>query len=374
MSLEGRMQEALSEARKSLGLTHPNPAVGAVIFHGGELVARGNTEAPGGRHAEIVALDAYRETGLSPDATTELYVTLEPCSTTGRTGPCTEAIINSGIRRVIAGTVDPNPAHSGKGFEVLRASSIDVQTGILDAECQDLNLIFNWNMSRNTPLIAGKVATTIDGRTATRGGLSKWITGPSARADVHFWRRYFPAIAVGAGTVLADNPSLTARVEGQADWCPRRFVFDRNLITFKETAFNVYSDQWRERTCVVTRSGHGDRLKELADLHGVCFWELEEAHEEGGFSEFATRCKGDGIDGVYVEGGAKLMSSLLKYQHLHYLFAYRSPKLLADTSGLASFMGQEPATMEEAIHLESVRHATFGDDQLLRGFVVYPGS
>jgi diaminohydroxyphosphoribosylaminopyrimidine deaminase/5-amino-6-(5-phosphoribosylamino)uracil reductase len=366
------MRQAIGEARLAMGKTHPNPAVGAVIVHKGSIVARGHTQPPGGNHAEIEALQSFQHSSLDVDASTELYVTMEPCSTTGRTGPCTEAIKASGITKVVVGAIDPNPDHAGKGLDQLRDAGIDVCSGVLEVDCEDLNLIYNWRLKYDQPFVAGKVATTIDGRIATRGGSSKWVTGPSARADVHRWRRYFPAIAVGAGTVLADDPSLTARIEGEEDFCPIRFVFDRHLITFKDGAFKVYSDEWKGRTIVITGNQHAERAHRLEKETGIRFWAISQGAEDGGFPEFFQRCKAEGVDGIYAEGGASLGSSLLKYRILNYIFCYRAPTILADTSGLAPFMGQEPATMNDAIQLSSVRHASFDDDQLMRGFVVYP--
>jgi diaminohydroxyphosphoribosylaminopyrimidine deaminase/5-amino-6-(5-phosphoribosylamino)uracil reductase len=373
VSLTVLMERAIAEGRQAMGRTHPNPAVGAVIQHRGAIVATGFTRPPGGDHAEVVALKAFAEAGLRPDASTVLAVTMEPCSTCGRTGPCTEAIKASGIRRVVIGAIDPNPAHSGRGIDILLNAGIHVDTGIMERECRDLNLIFNWRMGGGGPFVAAKIATTLDGRIATRGGLSKWITGSEARADVHQWRRYFPAIGVGGGTVLTDNPSLTARLPGEPEWCPVRFVFDRNLVSFNEEPARVYTDEWKDRTIVVTDRAHRDRIRQLEGETGLCFWELEDSIEEAGFREFLGRCEEAGLGGVYLEGGAHLLSSFIRYRKIHYLFCYRSPKLLADGSGLAPFFGQEPVSMKSTIRLTEVRHAVFGDDQLMRGFVAYPG-
>src|SRR5262249_17847975 len=159
-----------------------------------------------------------RALGRKPKNGATLYVTLEPCCTHGRTPPCTEAIVAAGITKVVAGATDPNPAHAGKGFEILRAGGVHVTSGILARECADLNLIFNHWIVTGAPLFAAKSGVTLDGKVATRTGDSKWITGEAARANGHHWRRYFPAIAVGAGTVRADDPRLTAR-HGEAEWC-----------------------------------------------------------------------------------------------------------------------------------------------------------
>ena len=216
------MRRALELANGVWGNTHPNPMVGAVIVEDGHIVAEGATAHDGGPHAERLALLAR---GKAPRPGATMYTTLEPCCTHGRTGACTEAIIAAGIKRVVVGATDPFPAHQGKGYELLRAAGIEVITGVLERECNDLNLIFNHWVQRGT-MLAAKSAVTLDGKIACRTGESRWITNEAARADVHRWRRLFPAIAVGAMTVLKDNPRLTARIEGQPEWSPLRFVFE----------------------------------------------------------------------------------------------------------------------------------------------------
>jgi diaminohydroxyphosphoribosylaminopyrimidine deaminase/5-amino-6-(5-phosphoribosylamino)uracil reductase len=366
------MRRALTEARKVLGFTHPNPAVGAVICHRGEIVASGATQPAGGNHAEIEALKGFTAGGFEPDVTTVLYVTMEPCSTTGRTGPCTSAIIASGIRKVCLGTVDPNPIHSGRGVEVLRAAGLQVSTGILAEECAALNIIFNHWITHGRPLMAGKIATTIDGRTATRSGFSKWITGQEARQDVHFWRRAFPAIAVGAGTLLADDPALTIREEGVPESCAQRFVFDRSLVSFQEETVQVYTDHWRDQTIVISSEHRAAEAERLQARYGIRFWLFDDPMTEEGLNAFSQRCAEMGLTGVYIEGGAQVLSSFLQARALDYLFAYRSNKLLADESGLAPFGGFAPGGMDQTIRLTNIMHAVFGEDQLMRGTIYYP--
>jgi diaminohydroxyphosphoribosylaminopyrimidine deaminase/5-amino-6-(5-phosphoribosylamino)uracil reductase len=366
------MRRALEEARAVLGSTHPNPAVGALIVHQGNLVAIGATQPAGGDHAEIQALRAFHRAGIVPDESTTLYVTLEPCSTCGRTGPCTEAIARSGIRSLRVGAIDPNPRHAGRGLELLREVGLEVRAGILEEECAALNIIFNHWITTGRPLMAGKVAMTLDGRVATRDGLSKWITGPESREDVHFWRRAFPAIAVGAGTILTDNPALTVRCLGQPETCRRRFIFDRSLISFRNELPRVYSDAWREQTIVITRLRHEEEVARLESKHGIRFWLFEDPMTVAGLSAFCHRCVGEGIIGVYIEGGAQLLSSFLTARALDYLFAYQSNKLLADESGLSPFSGFAPQGMDRTLYLETPRHAIFGTDQLMCGHVRYP--
>ncbi len=366
---ESFMRRALTAARRGWGDTHPNPLVGAVLVEDGEVVAEGHHAKAGEPHAEVNAL---RSLGRKPRPGATLYVTLEPCCTHGRTPPCTQAILESGVARVVVGATDPNPAHAGKGFELLRAGGVDVTAGVLAGECDDLNLIFNHWITGGRPLFAAKSGVTLDGKVATRTGDSKWITGAAARANGHLWRRYFPAIAVGAGTVRADNPRLTARVEG-TEWCPWRFVFDGLLRTVTDKALpGVYTDEFRDRTIVVT-TPHGGLgyVRKLASM-GVKAWVLNASTPKVNFQDFRARCAQEGITGVFFEGGAQLLSEALQARELDYLFTYHAPVLFADDKGKAILRGLRTETLANAIRLERVRHEVLGEDALMRGFVRYP--
>lgn len=364
------MEVALTEARRGWGRTDPNPHVGAAVVKDGELLATGYHARAGAPHAEIEALTQL-ETRQTRNAT--LYVTLEPCSTEGRTPPCTAAIIGSEVARVVIGTLDPNPRHGGRAIDILRGAGVQVTVGVCEQACADLNLIFNHWITTQRPLFAAKQAVTLDGRIATREGESQWITGDLARTDVHRWRRYFPAIAVGAGTILADNPALTARIGNAEPWCPWRFVFDRRLRTARgRLEYEVFSDPYRERTVVVT-----DRQTEpalLAKLQEAALqvWSIEESEPRRFFKQFAERCAAKAITGVLFEGGAGLLSELLYARAMDYLFSYRAPILLADEQGMPALYGIETTRMSHAVRLREVQHASFADDQLLRGWVEYP--
>lgn len=363
------MRRALELARSEWGNTHPNPMVGALIVEEGRVVGEGAHAQDGGPHAERLALLAR---GKIPRPGATLYVTLEPCSTQGRTGACTDAIIHAGLKRVVVGAADPNPAHAGRGFEVLRAAGVEVITGVLERECIDLNLIFNHWIARG-PLIAAKAAVTLDGKIACRTGESRWITNEAARADVHQWRRLFPSIAVGAMTVLKDNPRLTARVAGQPEWCPWRFVFDGLLRTvLDKNPPKIFTDEFRERTIVVT-TPHGGLgyVRKLRDL-GIKVWCIESETQRVPFPEFRKKCAEEKIAGVLFEGGAQLVSELIRARQLDYLFFYRAPVLFADDKAKSAFSGLRPERVDQAVRLADVRHHHFGDDTLMRGNVVYP--
>jgi diaminohydroxyphosphoribosylaminopyrimidine deaminase / 5-amino-6-(5-phosphoribosylamino)uracil reductase len=363
------MRRALELARLGWGNTHPNPMVGALVVEGGKIVAEGHHARSGEAHAEVNALSAL---GRKPKEGATLYVTLEPCCTHGRTPPCTEAILAAGVRRVVVGATDPNPHHSGKGLEELRSQGVEVVTGVLERECTDLNLIFNHWITKDRPLFAAKSGVTLDGKVATRLGDSKWITGELARANGHLWRRYFPAIAVGAGTVRADNPRLTARVNG-VEWCPWRFVFDGLLRTVTDKSMPaVYTDEFRERTIVVTTPHGGLGYVRKLNAMGVKAWVLNSTSPKVDFQDFRNRCHAEGITGVFFEGGAQLLSELLQGRELDYLFTYHAPVLFADDKGKAILRGLRTETLANAIRLEQVRHEILGDDALMRGFVRYP--
>jgi diaminohydroxyphosphoribosylaminopyrimidine deaminase/5-amino-6-(5-phosphoribosylamino)uracil reductase len=366
---EDFMRRALALARQAWGETHPNPMVGAVIVEDGRVVAEGFHASDGTPHAERVAL---ANLGRPPKDDATLYVTLEPCSTHGRTGACCDAIVEAGLKRVVVGATDPNPAHAGAGFARLRAAGVEVTTGVLAEECADLNLIFNHWIVRGAPLLAAKAAVSLDGRMATRTGDSQWITNEASRADVHRWRRLFPAIAVGARTVTKDNPRLTAR-HGDEEWCPWRFVFDGLLRTAAERVLpSVYTDAYRERTIVVTTEHGGlGYARKLRD-QGVKVWVLPSPTQRVPFSEFRARCAEERITGVYFEGGPMLLSEALAARAIDYLFAYRAPVLLADERAKSIFSGLRTEKVSAAVRLADVRRETFGDDDLVRGRVVYP--
>ncbi len=365
-----QMGHALQLAKRAWGATHPNPMVGCVLVENGVVTAEGFHERDGGPHAERAALSSLLR---NPVAGATLYVTLEPCSSAGRTGACTDAILAAGVRRVVVGATDPNPAHAGRGYDVLRRAGVEVVTGVLEEECRDLNLIFNHWVTTGGPLIAAKVATTIDGRIATRTGDSQWITGEEARADVHRWRRLFPSIAVGAGTVMTDNPRLTARIEGEPEWCPVRFVFDGRLRTVLDHRLpKVYTDPFASRTIVVTTQHGGEGYMRKLRALGVGVWVFESPSGRVPLGRFRARCASEGIGGVLLEGGAQLISRALAERQVDYFFGYQAPLLFADDKAKSVLSGLRTEKLSQAVRLADLRRSVLGDDGLVRGRVVYP--
>lgn len=359
----GFMSRALEIAQGGWGQTHPNPMVGAVIVENGKIVAEGWHRAAGQAHAEIEALRAL---GRKPTPQASLYITLEPCSTTGRTGACTEAIIQSGIRNVIVGAIDPNPDHRGSGLRYLREAGIEVTDGVLAEACEDLNLIFNHWITRQSPLLAVKIATTLDGKFSAANGHSKWITGENARKDVMRWRRLFPAIAVSAATALADDPALTSRLEG-SEWCPRRFVFDRRLETIpRMNSLQLFNDAHAQRTTLVC----GDTVDaSAAHDSGVTVWQLLEEAGHIHLEAFRQRCAAEAIHAVYLETGPRWTSALLADPSVDYLFHYIAPKYMADSEAPGIGQARKTNSIAQAIHLHKQRQENFGEDQLVRGWL-----
>ena len=316
------MRRALELARQAWGRTHPNPMVGAVITEGGKIVAEGFHAKAGEPHAEVMALRAL---GRQPAGDAILHVTLEPCCTHGRTPPCVDAILAAGFRTVVVGARDPNPAHAGHGLDRLRAKGVAVVEGVLGDECAELNLIFNHWIVRGSPLLALKVASTLDGKLTLPAGQGRAITGPEATAYVHRLRRLFPAIAVSADTALADNPRLTAR-DHEGEVCPVRFVLDRHFKTAGRSGLNLFQDAHRTRTIVVGL-GAAAKKSDLAwyEAEGIKVWSLV-GNEDSFVKVWAERCAQEKIAGVLIEGGPRLSSALLAAGAVDYLYAFVGPR------------------------------------------------
>src|SRR6266496_3118275 len=251
------MRAALNEAKKTLGQTSPNPAVGAVLVVGNRIVATGHHRGAGRDHAEVECLRSF---AAPVPARATLYVTLEPCSTVGRTAPCTNAIIEAGVKNIVVGAVDVNPRHSGKGIRQLRNARIKVRNGVLADDCARLNEAFNkWVVSRR-PFVIAKCGMSLDGRLTRRPGERRWITDTAARGDAHRLRACVDAIIVGAETVRADNPRLTVRGV-RARRQPWRVILTRSgRLPLRA---HLFSDRFARRTLVYNRKSLAVVLKDL---------------------------------------------------------------------------------------------------------------
>ncbi len=350
------MEAALGLARRALGEVWPNPAVGCVLVKDGRVVGRGCTAAGGRPHAETAAL--ARAGAAARGATA--YVTLEPCSHHGRTGPCADALITAGVGRVVAAIEDPDPRVSGRGLARLRDAGVQVELGLCAEAAAELNAGFFCRVCRGRPLVTVKVATSLDACIATRGGESKWITGAAARAAGHRLRAEADAILVGSGTALADNPELTCRLPGMQHRSPVRLVIDGHLrlpLTSKLVATARRIPTW-----VITHGGNDvDRLGALADC-GVEV--IEVAATVGGntdlgaaFAELGRR----GLTRLLVEGGAHLTAALLRAGLVDRLAWFRAPMLLGG-DGIPAVTGFGIEHLDEAPRFERLSVAELGGD------------
>lgn len=251
------MRAALHEAEKGRGQTSPNPAVGALIVSNGRVVAKGYHRRAGGAHAEV---DCLRALGGASATNASLYVTLEPCSTAGRTPPCTDAIIKAGIRSVVIGATDPNPAHAGRGMKILRDAGISVRAGVLAVECASINEAFNKWIQTRRPLVIAKCGMSLDGRLSAPPGQGRWITGAAARRHANRFRAEVDAILIGAETLRVDDPRLTVRaVRGARQ--PWRVVLSRSGRLPADA--QIFTDRFAERTLVYRGQELGAVLEDL---------------------------------------------------------------------------------------------------------------
>jgi diaminohydroxyphosphoribosylaminopyrimidine deaminase/5-amino-6-(5-phosphoribosylamino)uracil reductase len=311
-----------------------------VIVRGGRVVARGYHHRAGLPHAEIEALHALPRQSLARGAT--LYVTLEPCSTHGRTPPCTSAIIEAGFARVVVGTVDPNPRHAGRGLELLRAHGIEVRAGVLERECHELNAPFNKWIVTGLPWVIAKAGLSLDGRLTRPPGESRWLTGEQARADAHRLRARVDAILIGANTLRADDPSLTVRGAAANPDRPQpwRVVVSggRNPLPRKA---KLFTDEHRERTLVFRRRSLRGILRELGRRHGVT--------------------------SVLIEGGMRVLGEAFDRHLVDEVCFYLAPILCGGP--IVAVGGRGVATSAEAPPLHQVSYEKVGEDLVLRGRV-----
>lgn len=360
------MDMALRLARRGLGNTWPNPAVGCVLVAPAQghrrVIGRGWT-MPGGRpHAETVALDQARALfGADALRDAEAFVTLEPCSHTGKTPPCAEALIAAGVGRVISACEDPDPRVRGSGLEQLRAAGIVVESGLCEEEAAALNAGFFARVTTGRPRVTLKTATTADGRIATRTGASQWITGDAARARAHVMRAEHDAIAVGVETVLADDPGLTCRLPGLEHRSPVRVVFDTNLRTPAESALvRTAKDVPTWVICADDADKAAQTHLMLADVR-VIKVPARDGHVD---LPAALSALGDeGITRLMVEGGAQIATALLRLGLVDELCWFRAPSLIGG-DGLPPFGDLGVSAMDEIAAFRTVSRTPVGDDML----------
>lgn len=361
------MRSALALARRAYGEVSPNPLVGAVLVKNGKVIGKGWHHCAGQPHGEIEALRDAASKGNNPKGAT-LYVNLEPCCTHGRTPPCTEAIKAAGIKKVVVAATDPNPAHAGKAFKILKRAGIKVVHGILSGESTKLNEAFNHWIVERTPFVTVKAAMTLDGKIATASGESKWITGEKARAYGMHLRQGADAILVGINTLLADDPSLTIRnIQSPNAKKLRRIILDSQARTPLKS--KMVSDGFQElTTVVVSKSAPERRVKALARRVRVLV-----APEKKGKLDLRWLLKklgGENIASLLVEGGGEVNASFLLGEFANRVCFFYAPKILGGRDARKGVAGDGILTFADAVRLEEVEWRRLGADLLLTGRVV----
>lgn len=355
------MRQALTLAARGRGATSPNPMVGAVVVKDNEVVGKGYHAFVGGPHGEINAL---RDAGdRARDAV--LYVTLEPCNHLGRTPPCTKAILDAGISRVVVGMRDPNPHVAGGGIQTLEEHGIVVECGVLEEECRRLNQPFIKYSTLGIPHVSLKAASTLDGRIAARTGDSKWITNEQSRRFVHQLRRSVDAVLVGVGTAEADDPRLTVRLPGKNRRLPVRIVLDTRLRLSRESI--LVRSAGEVPTWVACGEGASKAGEESLTQDGVRVLRIPEVGGRVSLAFLLQELGRQGITSVLVEGGAKVLGAFLDEGLADEFFFFYAPKILGDPGGIPMVAGRARKKLAEAVAAYDVRVRRFGQDWMVSG-------
>jgi diaminohydroxyphosphoribosylaminopyrimidine deaminase/5-amino-6-(5-phosphoribosylamino)uracil reductase len=332
--------------------------VGAVLVRGQRIIATGYHQRAGGDHAELAAL---KRAGAKAHGAT-LYLNLEPCSHYGRTPPCVDALIASGVKRVIAGMADPNPLVSGRGFRRLRQTGIQVRSGILERECRRLNEAFIKYITRRLPFVILKLAASLDGKIATETGDSRWVTGKAARRRVHELRNRVDAILVGAGTVIADDPQLTCRIPGGRS--PVRIVLDRRLrIPLKARVLRE-----RGKTILVTGRRAPQKKIRAVEKLGAEVWRLSPTGDGDFFPAVLKRIAEKEMVSVMIEGGFITAGRALSGRVVDKIAFFYAPKMIGgDGLPMISALGVE--NMRQSLKIKNLDIEKVGEDILVTGYL-----
>lgn len=369
MPEEKYMRRAIELAKKGSGHVNPNPLVGAVIVRDGEIIGEGYHECYGQLHAERNAIANAKKRGNSLEGST-IYVTLEPCCHYGKTPPCTEAIIEEKIARVVVGSDDPNPLVSGKGFQMLREKGIEVIPHFLKEECDAMNHVFFHYIRTGTPYVAMKYAMTMDGKIACYTGDSKWVTGEESRAHVQTLRNHYKGIMAGIGTVLADDPMLNCRIEGGRD--PIRIIADSHLRIPMDSQLVRTAGQ---QPLIVACLPDADEEKaaqlqekgvEVLRIPGVMTADITEEQKEVIFLPVLMKELGARkIDGILLEGGGQLNESALQAEIVDRIYCYIAPKIFGGAQAKTPVEGQGLTRAADAWQFNRIGMQEFGQDILL---------
>lgn len=357
------MQRALELAKLGTGYTNPNPLVGAVIVKDDRIIGEGWHKAYGAHHAEV---NAFLNAAEDVEGAT-MYVTLEPCSHYGKTPPCAKAIVEKKIKKVVIGLKDPNPLVAGKGIEILQKAGIEVVTGVLEEEGRKLNEIFLKYITTKLPFCIMKTAMTLDGKIASFTGDSRWVTGEASRQYVHELRHRVAGIMVGIGTVLADDPSLTTRLEQGRGSDPIRIVADSSArIPLEAKVLNLESD--KKTIIAVTEKAEKNKLKAL-EGKGAEVIVIPSKNGKVNLSLLMRELGERKIDSILLEGGSELNYTALEEGIVDKVNAFIAPKILGGNSAKTPVGGLGKEYMRDAIKLRSIDVQRFGDDIMVEGYI-----
>jgi diaminohydroxyphosphoribosylaminopyrimidine deaminase/5-amino-6-(5-phosphoribosylamino)uracil reductase len=359
MNDEYWMKRALRLAEKGGGRTSPNPMVGAVLVKDDEVVGEGYHAKAGEAHAEIVALKKAGEKAKGAI----LYLNLEPCTHYGKTPPCAPQVIEAGVKHVVIGMEDPNPLIEGRGIEILRRAGLAVQVGILRKECRKLNEAFCKFILEKVPFVILKVALTLDGKIATRDGNSKWISGEASRRFIHKLRDQVDGVLIGIGTVLRDDPMLTARIRGGRD--PYRIVLDSQLRIPEEA--KVIGASPSKSVIATTELAPKDKIEKL-EKRGVQILILDSKEGKVNLKSCLSKLGEIGMMSLMVEGGSQVNGSFLDEGLIDKFLFFLSPKLIGDHQALGIFSGRGVPNLQEAIALKEINKRRIGEDILIEGY------
>jgi len=356
------MRQVLRLARRGLGLTSPNPVVGAFVVRDGQIIGTGYHKKAGTPHAEIGALSKAGEGAKG----STLYVNLEPCNHYGRTPPCTKAILGSGIRRVVVGTHDPNPHVTGGGCTFLRSKGVEVKCGVLEEECTRLNEVYVKYVTKGRPFVIVKGALTLDGWIATQTGNSKWITNEKSRKFVHSLRKRVDAIMVGVDTVIADNPLLTPYLMGNSGSDPVRVIADTNLRVPLDS--RVFDSPTSALTIVASGSNVSNTKRKKLEGQGARVIKCQVRDGRIDLADLLDRLAEMSICSVLVEGGASLFGSIIRERLVDKYYIFLAPKILGGDNGVPFIRGPGCDIVKNCVTLKPLMVRRFDDDIMIEAY------
>jgi len=357
------MKIALALAEKGRGFTSPNPMVGAVVVKEGRIIGEGYHEVFGGAHAEVNAINGAGRS--AKDAI--LYVTLEPCNHTGKTPPCTQKIIESGIARVIVAMKDPNAGVKGGGIDALRGKGLTVDVGVCEAEAKKLNEAFVKFVTTGRPFVTVKCAATLDGQIATRTGDSKWVTGEASRKRVHWLRHASDAILVGIETVRKDDPSLTTRLDDIDGKDPVRVILDTRLsIPDEAKVLRLPSDS---DTIIAVGDSVETKKKMEARKVNARILETPLKDDRIDLDHLMGQLGAMGISSLLIEGGGQVIASAFSSGIVDKVILFFAPKMMGGNDGVPMCAGKGPDLMKDCIQLKDIQTCRFDDDIMIEGYV-----